>query len=1254
MFEKEEEFNIPLLDCLKVGIISYNINSNQLTTNIEQKIYNETKKRLEFIYEENIKDLYKLQEQEKDVQINGLLNKQWMYNIMNLIPSIIIVHYHIKIGANKELEEKNIFQILEEIRKYSNTCIIIFIVISKDMQEKPYNFNYDDKAKPYCIKKYMNKNDFYIFQIEEIWKTNEFKNIYTKIYLNSRDFYGKYKKKYKDKREKTKIREERIVYDIKLGILSLMKSKASKKNKFKYFNDAYELLCDKNFDIQNYIYGDKQGNTQYNFYEIRAIADWIFFKSPNIKNALFHELIKAYKKHIRCFNNLKIYHNGKKDNFLFIEYFWLYKRYKNLSDSIEIIINNGKVRIKNNLIIYGIILFKQVYFLIRMIKFYEINFIENNFDLSSILINDKKIPIKDIQEEFNICFGKPHTYYIIDKENNNNKILIDIKLNDEIYIKKFILNNKIDKKDIIDILQKDYFNKIILFFSKLKSNVLLNNDSNNNNINISNLKEMKGINFYINFLKILALNDNKTKEIYFQNQEISNTILNIYKIISDSQHIKKFTKVYINFIKQYINILHYKIKQENEKEKDSQNNQINYYKTELFINLSILGNIIKFEPEEENLFYEIYNDAEFVPKIPEDKEKIIINLNYYNKGNVGIINCDNLALNFNYSIINIEKNKERNIFDLIEYEIKFNSNLSKEKIKFNSLKLIFKYINEDTKKKIHNSEFIIKEFNKEELDKYELGLESNIYILYKLLIKKQKGKLYLNKVIFNLCKKENIYYEINIPSELDKTILLTGKSINVLNFKFPKKFGSVGINQLFKFEYEIKKQKVNKIKIIDYKATYEQSDINKPQKSNMKKDSKEINTNINVDKLNDGENRLRKKVPGSFHNKNSQINQDDTSIISFMLKSTKERNISFHKKKYINDPPIAPYFYFFDEKSNCIKEYKNNLDIEYNNLESKLEKGENKFSILIKLCEYGLYKIKLKIKYLIQHEELGDIMEFNKENLFFFKIINPFKLTKNINSGNYISFTKNQKTKNIDESKEYLTDTNIKINLIFNNTLDEDVIIKDIKIIPNEILSNKNRLQINSTIKEIINNKDIEEPIKEEILKIFKFSNYTIPFEFKFNKPFYGSLGKCQILWITENLKKFQDGKNSNNLNLYNINEYEFPNINVNLIELKYNYEKNYIDNLLVLNIKIQNKSKFNKNLIIKVENNDENIMGISGLLKKKVYLKSDEIMKFSLKLVILHEGEVKLPNILIKELDNKGQDLLINYYCPEKILFNN
>jgi hypothetical protein len=282
-------------------------------------------------------------------------------------------------------------------------------------------------------------------------------------------------------------------------------------------------------------------------------------------------------------------------------------------------------------------------------------------------------------------------------------------------------------------------------------------------------------------------------------------------------------------------------------------------------------------------------------------------------------------------------------------------------------------------------------------------------------------------------------------------------------------------------------------------------------------------------------------------------------------------------------------------------------------------------------------------------------MEFNRENIFYFKVINPFKLSKNINSENYISFTKNTKTNNNDKLKEYLTDTNIKINLYFNNLLGEDAIIKDIKIIPNEILSNRNRLEINSTIKEIIENKDIEEAIKEDILKIFKFSSYTIPFEFKFYKSFYGSLGKCQIFWITDDLKNYQKNKNNNdNLFLYNINEYEFPNINVNLLELKYNYEKNYKDNLLVLNVKIQNKSKFNKTLIIRIENNDENIIGISGLLKKKIYLISEEIMKFTLKLIVLQKGEVKLPNILINELDKKGQELLTNYYCPEKILYNN
>ena len=1269
MFEKEEEFIIPLSDCLKVGIVSYNIQSIQLSTHIEERIYKETKKRLEFIYSNNIADLYKYQEQNNEQEIKGLLNKQWVHNAMTLIPSIIIVHYHIKIGANKELEEKNIFQILEDIRKYSNSCIIIFIIISKDMQENPYNFNYEDKAKPYCIKKYMNKNDFYVFQIEEIWKTNEFKSIYTKIYLNSRNFYGRYKKKYKEKKEKTKIREERIHYNIKLGIISLMKSKANKKNKSKYFNEAYELLCDKNTEISKYKYGSNPINEKYNFYEIRANADWLFFKSPNIQNALFHELIKMYKKHICIFSNIDFYDKGEKDYFHFAEYYWLFKRYKNLSDSIEIIINNGKVKNKNNLITFGMILFKEVYFLIKMIKFYEKYFNEEIFDLSSVIINGNKIDIKDIQEEANIYFGKPPIYYIFDKDNTNNKIMIDINLIDEIYIKKFIINNKVGINDIIDLLKNNIFNKIMSFFSKLKNNDFKNsnNDININTYenNINNNEEMKGINLYINILKILSLKSTTKPGIYFEIPEICDTILNIYKILSNSDQIKKFTKVYAHFLKQYINLIQFKIKNEKEKETNSSEN-INYYKTELLINLSILGNIRKFEPAEESLFLDLFNDGNFIP-IDKDKNdnKIIINLNYYNKNNIGIINCNDLALNFNYTIKDIDKYKERQMLDIIEYEIKLNSTISGEKMKLNSLKLYFKHTYEDSKTKIKNTEMIIKEYNKEELDKYELGLGSDILIIYKLLLKKKIGKIYLNKVVFTFCKKENIIYTVNIPSEIDKTIILTGKNSNVLNFRFPKKLVNIGVNQLFSFVYEIKKQQVDSnIKLTDYKMIFEGFNINNSLKDNLRKEScLNVNEFMDItsddgdndkdnDNNNNNKNKVRRKVSGSFHAiQNNQTTQNESSLIQFMFKNSNERHLSFHKKQSVNCPPLPPLFYAADEKDNCIKQYKNYLAIEYHNFESKLEKGENKYGVLIKFTEYGLYKIKLKIKYFIQDAEIGEIMEFNKENIFYFKVINPFKLTNKISSSNYILYKKNKKN----ETKEYLTDSNIKLNLTFNNILEEDIIIKDIKIIPNDILSNKNKIKINSTLKEIIDNKDIEESIKDEILKIVKYSNYTIPFEFEFYKPFYGSIGKCQIIWTTNSLKEFQKDKNNKNkLYLYNINEYDFPNLNVNLIELKYTYEKSIKDNQIILNIKIHNKSYFNKNLIIQFENNDEYGLIISGMLKKKIFLKSNEIFKFSAKLIFFQKTEIKLPDIIIKELDNKGQELLSNYYCPEKFCLNN
>jgi len=1264
MFEKEEEYVKPLSKSLKVAIISYNTQSNQLCANIEEKINNEIKKKLEFIYVDNIRNLYKYKEELYiEEKVKGLLNKKWMYNVMNVIPSIIIIHYKISIGVNKESEEKNIYQILEEIRSYSKTCIIIFILISEDMAENPYNFNIEDKTKPYCIKNYMHKNDFYIFQVEEIWKTNEFMNICNKIYLNSREFYRKYKKKYKEKREKTKIREERIDYDIKLGILSSIKSKQNKIKRNKYFKEAYDLLNDKSFDKTNYIYGTSPVRNKNNFYELRAIADWLFYKCFNTQNATFKELKEIYKSHIFSFSNINYYDNQEKDYFHFAEYYWLYTRYKNWSDLIENIINNDKNSSKNNLILFGMILLKQVYYITKMIKFHQkyLNGIE--FDLSTVLINGKKIDIKDVQQEENIFLGKPPIYYILDKDidkdkEKSNKIkIIENDLWDEIYIKKFISDNNINIKDFIDILKNTYFEKIFIIFKKIK------NEYSKKPKNNKNIADSQGINFYINALKIISLNNSKENGGLFEVPEICDAILNIHKIILNSTHIQKFTKLYIHFLKQYINLIQYKIKVEKDKDssQSSENNiDINNYKTELLINVSKLGNITKLNQDEENFFYDLINDTQFETKIQtidnkdttKDNNKINIVLNYYNKANICFYDYNNLSFNFNYSIKDIDKYQDRKILDLVEYELKFNSSLSKGNFKFNSLKLFFKYINEEEPNVI-KSEMLVKEYNKDELDKYEFGSNSNISIFHKLLLKYKRGKVYLNKIMFSLCKKENVNYLINIPYESDKAIFLNGEDNYALEFKFPEKVSTVGINQLFRFEYEIIKKSINNIKIKDYKISFEGNGMPNTTIYNIKKgkhNSNEAPLYNNLDDYLDpnyNNNKLRKKVSGSFHIKKNI--QEESSLNQFIFNNN-ERRMSMKKK--ISRAISLPIIYYFNEEKNCIEEYKNFCEIKYDNFESKLKEEKNKFDILIKFSEYEIYKIKLSIKYTIQHEETGDVMEFSKENIFCFKVINPMMNTYNIMSENYILYKKGK----INElSKDYLTDTNIKINLKFNNLLQEDIIIKDIIITLNDILSSKNKIEINSTLKDIIDNKDIEEQIKEEIFLIMKSSNYIIPFDLKFNTPFYGCIGKCKIIWTTKSLKEFQSNKNcQTGLKLYNENEFEFPNINVNLIELKYNYQKVVIDNMIILNIKIHNNSHLNKNLFIKVENNDESGSFISGLKKQKVFLESKEAVKFSLKIIAFQKGDLKLPNIIVAETNFTGKELLTNYYYPEKILINN
>ena len=1193
MFGNEEEIKNSLPNSMRIALITINNANPDLPLKIQERVLKDRNKNLEFIFVDNAKDLFKYKEAQKDENIKGLIDKNWINNFKNLIPSVIILYYELQIGINKENDEKIIYSILEEIKYYSKFAIIFAIIVSKDMKENPYNFNFNDRQKPFYLKNFLSKDKFYIVPDEQIWKQNDFGDLCKNIYNSSFQFYKIHHRNYKEKRSLATSREEKIQYDIKLGVLSKIKSKKNNSEPSKYLEEAYELVSDKNFDPKSYKNGSEPLNERNNFYEIRATGDWLFYKNNilyrnNIsrtntkdinKKAIniseINEQINKCEKHIKCFSNIKYYEKGRKDYFHFIEYYWLAQRYKNLKRYIEE--NNREIEANNYLLIkWFMTQFKFLYNIMKIIKFYNRYFNTNEFKLTEFKLNDNQIiDINSIEEEENIFYGKPPSYFYINKENENKKEIFGF--NEEIFIKKFILKKHIKYDNIVNILKTQNIPRIADFITYFKNQ--FNNYKSNN---------LTGINMYLNILKNIGTNNPNIYEI----EDIE-----FYpKIIKESNYVKKFPKVHISLMRQYINLIYKKIKEDNNIDK-------NMYKKELFTSLVTLGNLSKLTNEEENFFFELLNDENFCL----DKQ-MIINLNYYSKYNKSIINIDDLSINFTFEVKDINKYQKRKILDIIEYEFYINSTLSKGNIKLNSFQIFFEYSKDDnTNKKNKFIETILKTLTKEELSKYELNVDKQIKIPYKVVIRYRGGKISLSKIMFSFCKKENIIYSINIPNEINKTIFISKKEADIITINYPNKTLLSGVNQLYKFKYSINKKQIDYIKIIEYKNLF----------SFQKGDKKLIKDESSGDKGNKEVNKL-----------NEFLSQDESYI--------------------------PPSIFYFNENKEIMEEIKNNNNFEYsyNNLESKFVNGKTDFNILFKFYKIGLYLIKLDIKYTVLHEEVETKLEFNFTKKFIIKVINPLSMTYNISSNNF-SLNKHFVNNNdsTEEKKEFLTNTPIKMNLIFNNELDEDIIIKDIQM----ILKENNNCEFNTTIKEIIDSNEINQEIKEEILTISKLIKYTIPTFLKFKKSYNDLIGKCKILWTTKSLKEYENKINyKNKFYFMNETELDLPHIYVKQINIKcdYNYEIKD-DNVIHLFIKIENKSKICKRLLIQIMNNDETSFIVSGITNYIVNLKHKEIRNIFLKLYVIQNGEIKLPDVIVKEVDYEGKERYRNNFYSEKIILN-
>ena len=89
------------------------------------------------------------------------------------------------------------------------------------------------------------------------------------------------------------------------------------------------------------------------------------------------------------------------------------------------------------------------------------------------------------------------------------------------------------------------------------------------------------------------------------------------------------------------------------------------------------------------------------------------------------------------------------------------------------------------------------------------------------------------------------------------------------------------------------------------------------------------------------------------------------------------------------------------------------------------------------------------------------------------------------------------------------------------------------------------------------------------------------------------------------------------------------------------------------MKIKIENLSNTNKRLLIQIGNHEETAFVLSGLTTYNVNLKNKEIKNLFLKLYVIQNGEIKLPDVVIKEVDYDGKEYSKNNFYSEKIIVN-
>ena len=1141
MFGNQKELSF-LPKCNPIlAVIDQEKESNTLLQNLKLGIEQNKERPFNILSYSSLSELPKkeVKTKTKAPHEKGIINTNWINTITTKRPAVILYVYYVNSSVEPKLEEQKMYQEIEEIRKNDKYVKIVMIIISFGT----YHFEIDSVEKQYSIPKLLGKENvrqFNSFNFDLIFKSNDVKQFTRFLMTLARDYYRTLKKNINNLKQNEVINEKKVKYEIKLAILSMLKTKKPNYTNTKHFEAAYQLLP--TINVNKYYFGDN--NIKLNYCQIKAVADWLYYKiimisEGNQNKNKKSDRIDKFNNYFNTFSNTKYYEdstqNEKKNHFYFYEYYWRYLRLENFSSFLD---KCPTTLMKSNEF-QGFYKMKQIYNVSRLIKQLEQY---DDLNLNNVTLEDsKELSIDQIQFA-NIQYYEKAPIYCY---NINPLDVKTIGFNEDIYLKKFIIENSLSYQSLRMLVRDTLVPSTLNCFDKI------------------GVGEFKGINLYLSILNLLNEEQTETNEMLFIDTK------NIFYNLTNK--LIKFPKVYFHYVTQYTNALVRRMSNQTPGDGVQQNE-----KKVIFENLIMLGNHRPLTESEEELFYKLLKENE----MKECNEHIAVNT-----VNGEVMN--NKLFNFDYQIIG-GNNVNRKVLELVEYEFKFSTILKKEPLKFSSVTFFFNTENRDKKYTVFPN---------------ELTPDSPVTINYKLIVQNNEKSLSLKGVQFTLESNPNLIFDIKIYNVQEKIILFNHLPQNVLEFKTPSSV-KIGENEYYHCECEIIKDPSYDVNIGSFVINFH--DITK-----------------------------RKSL---LSQSTTMFAKSSTSMKSTLELLSTKGNPSTSMSSFLNESvatpqgnSLTPPLFYKKTETNEISEGLSSLEFKFDNFEEHCKNNSNKISFLIQFPEKGNYVIEYKVSYGIVKKEIEDeSIQLNDSKKISFEVVKPFDKKDEISSVQYM---------NMDSTKYFANNTEIKHNLILSTNLDSNAIIKKITINKSEDIKAK----INCPLNKIIENDSL--PIKDALLTIMPKTDYIIPFECIFEEENKKSFGSVTVEWTTEGLLQFSD-------KVLNSNTFAFPIIYTKPfeIDLKYtigDYKRE--TNTVEFIVTVTNLSHEFKKTTILLNTKDTHFY-VDGFIKQKLKFLPMETKDISVMLSPLTYGNMKLPPFKEMEFsfEKEEKKMYSIYFYPE------